>query len=61
MNEKQYLGDGVYVEINKFDQIILTTENGYEATNTIYLEWSVWDSLMKYIKAHLKKNLSETL
>lgn len=45
---KQYLGDGVYVDI-EHGMIKLTTENGIEATNTIYLEDSVLNNLLEYI------------
>lgn len=45
---KQYLGDGVYVQ---FDDgvIILTTENGYQITNQIYLELDVYGNLRDYV------------
>ena len=44
---KQYIGDSVYVEIEN-DMIKLTTENGLGATNTIYLEWQVFNELTIY-------------
>jgi hypothetical protein len=34
---KQYLGDGVYLTVNAHE-IILTTENGIIATNTVVME-----------------------
>ncbi len=34
---KTYLGDGVYIGFDGFS-VVLTTENGIETTNTIYLE-----------------------
>ena len=34
---KRYLGDGVYVEFDGY-ALVLTAENGIEATNTIVLE-----------------------
>lgn len=46
---KQYLGDAVYVDFNG-QYIVLTAENGIEATNTIYLEGSVFESLKMYSK-----------
>ena len=46
---KQYLGDGVYADVEG-TMIKLTTENGIEATNTIYLEEEVWDALQNYVK-----------
>ena len=36
-DNKEYLGDGVYVESNNYE-IILTTENGIEILNTVYLD-----------------------
>jgi len=47
---KSYLGDAVYVEIDKYDALILTTENGIRATNTIVLEPDVLKALFDYIK-----------
>ncbi len=49
--EKTYLGDSVYAE-HDAGGIILTTENGYGASNTIYLEYpNVMDSLVRYVEA----------
>lgn len=53
---KTYLGDSVYAD---FDgdypaltpyngYIVLTTENGFGATNTIFLESKVMDALIRY-------------
>ncbi len=48
---KEYLGDGVYAEAD--DGILkLTTENGLEATNTIYLEPEVVQKLLGFIYSH---------
>ena len=47
---KQYLGDSVYAEM-KDDFLVLTTENGYEPSNTIYLEPQVLESLLRYIRS----------
>ena len=50
-NNKSYLGDGVYVDIDEFvKSIILTTENGISTTNTIYLEDQVVEALVRYLK-----------
>lgn len=49
MKKKEYLGDSVYVEINEFNQIVLTTENGYGPTNTIILEPEVFRALVEYV------------
>jgi hypothetical protein len=47
-NFKIYLGDSVYAEIDKHGMIKLTTDNGYGASNTIYLEKEVYDNLVKF-------------
>lgn len=45
--KKVYLGDGAYASYDGW-QIIVTTENGYQTTNTIALEPSVYDALVEY-------------
>lgn len=47
---KTYLGDGVYAEIEN-GMIKLTTERDGRI-ETIYLEWSVYESLAAYFKAN---------
>lgn len=44
---KIYLGDSVYADFNGY-YIILTTDNGCGATNTIVLEPSVYDALIQF-------------
>lgn len=51
--KKVYLGDSVYADTDGF-QIVLTTENGMEPSNTIFLEPKVIGNLMLYMEA-LKK------
>jgi hypothetical protein len=46
---KEYIGDGVYVDFDGF-QLRLTTEDGYNATNTIYLEPNVYEHLVAYVE-----------
>jgi len=46
---KKYLGDGAYVDFDGF-MLILTAENGTEATDTICLEPDVWYSLLAYVE-----------
>lgn len=46
---KQYIGDGVYVEYDNY-QVILTTENGIQVTNTIVLEAEVLNNLNEYLR-----------
>lgn len=47
---KRYLGDAVYVEFDDFHQLILTTENGIETTNTIVLDSHILLSLVEFAK-----------
>lgn len=47
--DKAYIGDGVYVELEN-GMIRLTTENGIEATNTIFLEPKVWRALKAWVE-----------
>jgi len=46
---KVYLGDGVYVALEA-GQFILTTENGVEVLNTIYLEPEIAKAFFDYAK-----------
>lgn len=46
---KRYIGDGVYVCLEG-GMLCLTTENGIETTNTIYLEAQVWQALKLYVE-----------
>ena len=47
---KIYLGDGVYCEFSGHD-FMLTTENGIEVTNTIYLEAEAITMLVEFAKS----------
>ena len=49
MNEKSYLGDGVYVDVED-GMVKLTTENGYEATNTVFMEPEVAYAFIEWFK-----------
>lgn len=51
-HRKVYLGDGVYVEFDGHG-LVLTTENGIEATNAIYLEPAVYSALTQYVESLL--------
>jgi hypothetical protein len=46
---KQYIGDSVYADFDGY-HIVLTTENGLGASNTVYLEYGVFMQLMEYGK-----------
>jgi hypothetical protein len=49
MKPKQYLGDGVYVEVRD-GQLVITTEDGIRATNTIIFEPEVLAAFLEYVK-----------
>jgi hypothetical protein len=50
---KAYLGDSVYVEVQQFEsgdeRYILTTENGDQPSNTIYLEQETMAALIRFL------------
>ncbi len=50
MTRKIYLGDAVYAEFDGY-AVILTTEDGLQTTNTIYLEPEVLAALDEYVKS----------
>lgn len=50
MSNKQYIGDGVYVDFDGW-ALVLTTENGVETTNRIVLETEVYTGLVEYVDA----------
>jgi len=47
---KEYLGDGVYVELDR-DDVVLTTGDGIQVTNRIVLEMDVLENLKDYLEA----------
>lgn len=47
--KKAYIGDSVYVEINGWGQLCLTTENGFSPSNTIILEPEVYAALAAFV------------
>jgi hypothetical protein len=51
---KVYLGDAVYAAIDRGD-LVLTTEDGIRATNTIVLEPAVLRALLDYLSANGSK------
>jgi hypothetical protein len=46
---KSYLGDSVYVDIDQYGGLILTTENGLGAPNSIVMEPEVIHKLSDWI------------
>lgn len=53
MKGPQYLGDGVYAQINDCGQLVLTTGDHSESLTdaVIYLEPEVWSALVRYMEA----------
>lgn len=51
---KTYLGDSVYCEFDGYG-FKLTTENGYGATNTIYMEPFVLNELETFVKFSMER------
>jgi hypothetical protein len=45
---KEYLGDSVYVEVER-GMLKLTTDNGFGASNMIFLEAEVYYALNRYV------------
>jgi hypothetical protein len=60
MIAKTYLGDGVYAAMSYGGDIILTTENGVETTNTIYLDRDVLNNLNVYINRVIETRKEDT-
>ena len=52
MENKEYLGDGVYASTDGYD-ICLTTEDGLRVHDTIVLEPVVFSALIAYAKANI--------
>ncbi len=50
LGNKSHLGDGVYVDFDGSGSIVMTTEDGIEVSNTIYLEPEVLRALDEYRK-----------
>jgi len=48
--KKEYLGDSVYVELDKTSCLVLTTENNNNPSNIIVIEPKVWVMLTDYVK-----------
>jgi hypothetical protein len=58
MMPKEYLGDGVYAGWDGY-AIVLTTEDGIRATNTVVLEPDVYSALARYVERLGKKDENE--
>lgn len=51
---REYLGDGAYIDYDGFN-VILTTSNGIEDTNEIYLEPIVLENFLTYAIVHSER------
>lgn len=50
---KSYIGDSVYADIDeRTGDLVLTTENGFDPSNTIVLEQQVLTQLLEYCVRH---------
>lgn len=58
-NNKEYLGDGVYISDDGF-QFRITTENGVSVQNEVFMEPLVVESLIKYIAKARNLNIKAT-
>ncbi len=48
--KKEYLGDGVYAELDSWNSLILTTEDGFGPSNRIVLDPQVIAALNHYLE-----------
>lgn len=48
--QKEYIGDGVYAEVDEFGNVVLTTEDGISIHNRIVLEGPVLAALFAWLK-----------
>lgn len=51
---KTYLGDAVYAEFDGFN-VVLTTENGIEVTNTVALEQKVIQAIITFYERSINQ------
>jgi hypothetical protein len=53
---REYLGDAVYADYDGF-HVVLTTSDGVEDTNRIYLDPGVLDALSRYVERLREEDL----
>ena len=46
---KRCLGDAAYIDMDQWNRVVLTTEDGYQATNTIVLESTALAQLVRWL------------
>lgn len=60
MIDKEYIGDGVYIqEGHSLEEIKLTTEDGISVSNVIYLELYMIQHIIEYIQRQATGGLDE--
>lgn len=47
--QKEYIGDGVYIECDHYGSVILSTSDGISTTNYIVLEPEVLDAFDSFV------------
>ena len=53
--KKTYIGDGIYMSISSVGEVLLTTENGVETTNSIILESDIMDSVISFYNQYKER------
>lgn len=53
---REFLGYGVYVQMDGRKALCLTREDGSRITNTFYLEPVTYKALVNYLRRHQEKN-----
>lgn len=46
----EYLGDGAYVKLSDYGELVIYTSNGIKMTNSVVLGWREVDILLEFIK-----------
>lgn len=49
-DRKTYLGDGAYAEMNRFGELILTTEDGLSIQNRVVLGYTEYSALLAFVE-----------
>lgn len=50
--KQAYLGDGAYVEVNQFGELVVYTSNGLTRQNEVVLERAPAQLLVRFIEEH---------
>jgi hypothetical protein len=49
LRQPEYLGDGAYVRLNEYGQVVLFTSDGDHTTNSVYLEPEVLRAFKEWL------------